>query len=267
MAYYLEKALEEFEGPYIYLSHHSGFREDVFTTAADREIVYLFGGYENEYNPAIMYNRAVLEGESSVIQGVRDMAPTPYTEALLKAAAMPAKAEVSLQREGGEVRVSGRVARDLVDSPLYISVCLVEDGMTATQYYQTGMDDPDAPADLADVFRHNGVTLHSYNTAPAGDLLAIDADKGTFSVSYPEVEKKGFGGTGRRLVAVVHKVNKDNLRDNEVLNAAQLDLNATGINSVHTTPATDTATYDLLGRRVSHPVKGIYVRNGRKLLR
>ncbi len=51
MAYFLEKAFEQYGGPYVYLSHHSGFAEDVFTTEPDRQIKYIFGGYENEYNP------------------------------------------------------------------------------------------------------------------------------------------------------------------------------------------------------------------------
>ena len=129
MAYFLDKALEEYTGDYVYVSHHSGFVEDVFTTNPDREVLYVFGGYQNEYNPAIMYNRAVLEGESAIIQGVRDMSPTPYLEALALAADMPAMASVQLAATDTEVTVSGRVARDLVGKPLYLSCYLVEDGI------------------------------------------------------------------------------------------------------------------------------------------
>ena len=82
MAYFLEKAFEQYDGPYVYISHHSGFHDDAFTSDADRAVVYVFGGYEHEYNPAIMYNRAMLEGEDVIVQGIRDMSPTPYLEAL-----------------------------------------------------------------------------------------------------------------------------------------------------------------------------------------
>ena len=297
MAYFLEKALEEYGTNYVYLSHHTGFAEDVFTSQPDREVLYFFGGYANEYNPAIMYNRAVLEGENGVIQGVRDMSVTPYLEAVAEAAAMPAMAEVNVEEIDGQVRVYGRVARDLVGTALYVSCYLVEDGMTTAQYYQKGMDDEDAPSDLADVFRHNGVILHYYTKEAIGDLLTTN-ENGAYSLYYPVVTKAGFGGTRQRLVALIHKVDKENLRENYVLNATQTFLNADGIRGIDNSKfkIQNDAVYDLSGRRISvssvssvggdlqsptsassvrgdlqSPTsassvlpKGVYIRNGRK---
>jgi hypothetical protein len=272
MAYFLEKAFEQYDGPYVYISHHSGFHDDAFTSDADRAVVYVFGGYEHEYNPAIMYNRAMLEGEDVIVQGIRDMSPTPYLNALAEAAQMPAMAEVNISDENGNITVSGRVARDLIDKPLYLSCYLVEDGITIDKYPQTGMDDADAPADLKDVFRHNGVILHYFNSDPVGDLLSVNAD-GKYSVSFPMVEKEGFGGTGRRLVAFVHKVNKNDLRDNQVLNVAQLMLTS-GIRQVEgSSKNASTAIYDLQGRKVETRnqtletlPKGVYIQGGRKVV-
>ena len=273
MAYFLDKALEEYQGDYVYVSHHTGFVEDVFTTQPDREILYVFGGYENEYNPAIMYNRAILEGENQVIQGVRDMSPTPYLEALAKAYDMPAMAEVNVEEQNGQVHVYGRVARDLVGKPLYLSCYLVEDGISTDNYFQKGMDDADAPADLKDVFRHNGVILHYFTQEAIGDLLQTSED-GTYDIRYPAVEKEGFGGTGRRLVAFVHKVNKADLRDNAVLNATQSRLNTDGIETMRHEEnemgngewSNGTYIYDLNGRRVNLPTKGIYINRGKKMI-
>lgn len=271
MAYFLEKAFEQYDGPYVYLSHHSGFADDVFTNEADRAVVYVFGSYENEYNPAIMYNRAMLEGEDVIVQGIRSMSPTPYLEALTEAAQMPAMAEVDIAEDNGSVTVSGRVARDLVSQPLYLSCYLVEDGITTDQYPQMGMDDADAPADLKNVFRHNGVILHYYNSDPVGDLLSVE-ENGRYSVTFPAVEKTGFGGTARRLVALVHKVNKSNLRDNQVLNAAQLLLTS-GIN-IQELETRNADVYDLSGRKIPTPreglgvglPKGVYIQNGKKVV-
>lgn len=273
MAYYLEKALEEYGQSYVYLSHHSGFAEDAFTSQPDREILYIFGGYANEYNPAIMYNRAVLDGESNVIQGIRDMSPTPYLEALALASAMPAMAEMSVEEQNGQVRVWGRVARDLVGTPLYLSCYLVEDGISVDKYYQTGMNDADAPSDLKDVFRHNGVILHHYTTEAIGDLLKTN-ENGTFSLTYPAVAKEGFDGTHRRLVALVHKIDRTNLRENAVLNATQTLLDTDGIEFVKETDNSqwekdNDDVFDLSGRRISRSSalpKGIYVRSDGKLL-
>ena len=266
MAYFLEKALEEYGDNYVYVSHHSGFAEDVFTTQPDREVLYFFGGYANEYNPAIMYNRAILEGESQVIQGVRDMSPTPYLEALALASAMPAMAEVNVEEGDGQVRVFGRVARDLVDKPLYLSCYLVEDGISTDKYYQKGMDDADAPSDLKEVFHHNGIILHYFTQEAVGDRLSVNAN-GTYSVTYPAVTKQGFGGTRRRLVAFVHKVDKSNLRENQVLNATQTLLNADGIKEMKNEELRmKNEVFDLSGRRVRTPRKGIYITHGKKRL-
>ena len=274
MAYFLDKALDEYEGNYVYVSHHTGFQEDVFTTQPDREILYVFGGYENEYNPAIMYNRAILEGENQIIQGIRDMSPTPYLEALALASNMPAMAEVNIEATESAVRVSGRVARDLISTQLYLSCYLVEDGISTDNYFQKGMDDADAPADLKDVFRHNGIILHYFTKEAIGDLIETD-EKGLFDISYPNVEKAGFGGTGRRLVAFVHKVNKSNFGDNYVLNATETRLGADGIRDVENAKReTRNEMFDLSGRRLpsdfkaqsSNLKKGVYISNGRKIL-
>ncbi len=268
MAYFLEKALEEYQGEYVYVAHHSGFAEDKFTTQPDREILYVFGGYENEYNPAIMYNRAILEGENQIIQGIRDMSPEPYSQALALAADMPAMAEVNIESTDGQVRVSGRVARDLAGTPLYLSCYLVEDGISTDAYPQLGLNDEDAPSDLKDVFRHNGVILHHFTTAAIGDLLNIE-ENGTYSVAYPMVEKEGFGGTARRLVAFVHKVNKNDPYDTYVLNAAELQLDDTTDLKVPKVlkdlKDPKVVWFDLCGRKVERPKKGIYIlSNGRK---
>ena len=274
MAYFLDKALDEYKGDYVYVSHHTGFQEDAFTTQPDREILYVFGGYENEYNPAIMYNRAILEGENQIIQGVRDMSPTPYLEALALASNMPAMAEVNIEATESTVRVSGRVARDLINTQLYLSCYLVEDGISTDSYFQKGMDDADAPADLKDVFRHNGIILHYFTKEAIGDLIETN-EKGLFDISYPNVEKAGFGGTGRRLVAFVHKVNKSNFGDNYVLNATETRLGADGIRDVENAKREmRNEMFDLSGRRLpsdfkaqsSNLKKGVYISNGRKIL-
>ena len=271
MAYFLDKAFKQYEGSYVYVSHHTGFQEDEFTTQPDREILYFFGGYENEYNPAIMYNRSILEGENQVIQGIREMSPTPYLEALALAADMPAMAEVNIEATDSKVTVSGRVASDLVNAPLYLSCYLVEDGISTDKYFQKGMDDDDAPSDLKDVFRHNGIILHYFTKEAIGDLLQVE-DDATYSVSYPTVAKEGFGGTSRRLVAFVHKVDKASLRGNEVLNAAQQLLGNTGIEAPchegSDRRSADDKCYDLVGREIGkqRPARGMYIRNGKKWL-
>ena len=212
-----------------------------------------------------MYNRAVLDGENTVIQGVREMSPTPYLNALSAAASMPAMAEVVLAEDGADVVVSGRVARDLVGTSLRLSCYLVEDGISAQRYPQKGLTgDADAPADLLDVFRHNGVILHYYNQDAAGDVLEVEAD-GSFRMRYAAVTKAGYGGTRQRLVAFVHRLDREHLRENTVLNASQLPLGNSGVSTVRMNQSSG-PVYDLCGRRVQRVVgRGLYLgADGRK---
>ena len=74
--------------------------------------------------------------------------------------------------------------------------------------------------------------LHHYTSSAAGDRLAIEPD-GTFDVTFPATEGvEGFGGTERRIVALVHPIVKDDLRKNTVLNVTQAYL-TTGIRDVN----------------------------------
>ena len=142
------------------------------------------------------------------------------------------------------------------------------------------MDDADAPSDLRDVFRHNGIILHYFTTDAIGDLLTTNSG-GLYSVTYPMVEKAGFGGTSRRLVAFIHKVNKADPYDNYVLNAAELSFDEIdGIKSIDDGQRTtdDESIYDLSGRRITAEAassrstlhtslkKGIYIIGGRKVI-
>jgi hypothetical protein len=123
------------------------------------------------------------------------------------------------------------------------------------------------PADLKEVFRHNGVILHHFNTQPAGDLLTVSAT-GAYDVYFPAVEREGFGGTERRIVAFVHRMNTAELRDNEVLNAAQIYLTQTPVETPRSI-VRPTTLFDLGGRPVAprNLRSGIYLQGGRKVVR
>ena len=53
----------------------------------------------------------------------------------------------------------------------------------------------------------------------------------------------------------------------EIVNAAQAQLSTTGIDAVTMDQGKTAVYYDLSGRRVAHPAaKGIYIRNGKKVM-
>ena len=75
---------------------------------------------------------------------------------------------------------------------------LVENGLTTDKYPQDGLDFDDAPADLKERFRHNGIKRHVFNTVSTGDLLTLDADN-CFSIDYPAFQAGRAAGTFERL--------------------------------------------------------------------
>ena len=284
MVYYLDQAMEEWRAqgnPLLYVAHHSGFQADMFTQEADRGLLYLFGK-ETTYNPAVMYDRRVFAGYQSPVMGAKVAETTPYTEAITAVSQVPALAEVfvNLNDERTEVTVSGTVNRDVVAEgmPIYLTCYLTESGIPTDPYFQKGLTEfEDAPDDLAEKFRHNGVIRHAFTDAK-GELITTSTDENdacTFSVTYelpskvsplPVINQKNCD-----IVAFLHFVSEDNMYNNYLLNAGSLHYTdeTLGITTPTIAPATSVC-YDLQGRRLdaNASYRGIYIDgNGRKIIR
>lgn len=225
MMYYLEKAREQYDGPLLYVTHHTGFQNDKFTLPGENELEYLFGeGYP--FNPAIMYDRTYFPQQSAVtLSSTGEPSPQPYLDKFTEMALRPAMAEVivDVTKTATDVacRVHGRVNKEMASAgdPLYLTAYLVEDGLSVNDYPQDGLDVADAPEDLKSTFRHNGIIRHSYTTNITGDALSLTPEA-TFSVDFPAAEwKTDWKWENCQVIAFVHKYNKSDLTDNTVLNA------------------------------------------------
>lgn len=228
MAYFLEKGREAFGKPHVFVAHHSGFKYDIFTQQVDKDIEYLFFG--NKGNPYACYDRTILPGQTSIMVGAKTADVEPYTELITQANDIPALASVKVQTtlEGSElsVSVSGRMSTGdkTADGKVYISTYLIEDniGREDTDLWQSGVDfdlDPDSPKDLVETYRHNGVIRVNLCTEPIGDLVNADAE-GNYSVSYPAVKvDDAWARENCHVVSFLHRINKNDPRDNYVLNA------------------------------------------------
>lgn len=252
MSYFLEKGREAFGKPHVFVSHHSGFSYDDFTQDVDRELEYMFFGKMG--NPYATYDRTILPGQVTIMIGARTADVEPYTEYITLANEMPALASVKVNAEQTDnsitVSVSGRVklGDKLSDGKVYLSTYLVEDNIPrGTKYPQEGVDenlDPDSPADLFDTFKHQGVIRHNFCTSPLGDLITCD-DEGNYSVSYPAVAfDKDWNVGNCHVVAFLHRINKEDPRDNYVLNAGDSKpFNSASINEVTAEEGPDALRY------------------------
>ncbi len=244
MAYFLDIALEEFERPYIYVSRHTGFVNDLFTLPSEKELLYLFGS-GGTYNPAIMYDRT-MRSESDVTP-VYKADPNPnalgYIAALEEAADRPAYAKILVDSESTDSEIScvvhGKIADGISTDGLYISASLIESGIPAeAPYIQSGIYDAaeDAPEDLVERFRHNGIVRIEFNKEALGDLLEVDPVTREFNVDFGRMPiQPEWKAENCEVIAFICRVNKDNLRDNYVLNAGgtrwnKIVDNGSGIN-------------------------------------
>ncbi len=288
MIYYIEEARERFDRPHIYITHHSGFVYDVFTQQVDKDMEYMFNG--NKRNPAVMFDRTILTGKSELVLSATSAATSDeYLSFLELSRHTPALAsvEIDVDEAAGTITVSGRVSAGdkTSDGNVYISTYLLEDGISADIFPQEGINNnmaEDAPADLRDKFRHNGIIRANLSTASMGDKLEIDAD-GNYSVTYQTVNpEKAWNMANCHYVTFIHRNNEANLRDNIILNAADSKpYDHSSISDVKTdkterlrvyagpdrriyvvSPVSSVAIYDINGRQIDSYApqqSGVYV--------
>lgn len=245
MIYYLDQAMEEFDGPVLYVTHHTGYQKDGFTLPMDEDLLYLFGS-DYTYNPAVMYDRRVAKGEVAPVLGANEASTAPYYAAISEAALRPAMARVDVEvdkTDDGQIncRVSGRINAEMAAAghDLYLSAYLVEDGISLDKYFQMGLDAEGAPADIMERFKHNGVKRHVFNTVTTGDLIQLD-EENTFEAVYEPIQaNKDWVWENCRVIAFVHKMDKEDMTQNEVLNAGSNRLSSTA--SAITRPLQDAA--------------------------
>ena len=245
MIYYLDQAMEEFDGPVLYVTHHTGYQKDGFTLPLDEDLLNLFGS-DYTYNPAVMYDRRVAKGEVAPVLGANEASTAPYYAAISEAALRPAMARVDVEVDknaDGQIncRVSGRINAEMASAGhnLYLSAYLVEDGLPLDKYFQKGLDAEGAPADIMERFKHNGIKRHVFNTVTTGDLIQLD-EENTFEAVYEPIQaNKDWVWENCRVIAFVHKMDKEDMTQNEVLNAGSNRLGSTA--SAITRPLQDAA--------------------------
>lgn len=284
MIYFLDRAIKarrEAGGDVLYVAHHSGYAEDAFTQPVDRELLYLFGGPDT-YNPAVMYDRRVFVGEDVPVQAARVADSTPYSEAIEAVGAVAAMAEVNVEATPNDdgtmdVRVYGAVNRGYVteDIPLYLSTYIIEDGISAKEYMQQGLDDETAPSDLKETFRHNGVIRQNLCTRASGDVLDIEVgDDCTFDVTFGYVYiDDSWKWENCDIIAFVHRMDKVDMTANYVLNAGSMRITHKTLGIKDSSPLLqkgqgEAPLFDLWGRSINGdttPPTGLYIKKGKKI--
>lgn len=224
MIYYVDKAREAYDGPLLYITHHTGYTEDSFTLPQENEMHYMFGEV-GPFNPAIMYDRLLFQGESALPMASTGVtSEQPYLEKFKEVEQRPAMAQIFVDANLNDgkltARVYGRINKDQAASgeQLYLTAYVMEDNIPLDKYPQLGLDADGAPEDLVSGFRHNGIIRHSYTKNILGDELTI-AEDATFSVDFSAIDwNTDWNWDNSQVVAFIHKMDKNNLANNEILN-------------------------------------------------
>ena len=229
MSYWMDKAFEEYNKPYIYLTRHAGFVQDQFTQPVDVELDQIFG-VSNYGNPSLIIDRKKMDGQKSIVLGTGEMGywTNTYIEMLESSAASPAYASVNVKANAAltEAEVSGRVTLGSMtsDGNVRLSAYLVEDFVesSATKNPQMGVHVSPiegAPDELFQTYSHNGIVRAVLTKEQMGDAFTFDA-KGNYSAKFeiPALEAD-WNAANCHVVALVHRYNKADASDNYILNA------------------------------------------------
>ena len=227
--------------------HHSGFHTDWLTIPSDVEYQWFYNAGGGTYAPAMMVDRAAVDGEGSAVFSV----PTQSViEARLdNRLALPTPLSVNVTvtenpDKTASVRVWGeRVAE--VPEDLMVTVYIVENDVKARSQAGSG-----------DGYMHQHVN-RAVN-ATWGEPLVWNGD--SYSYEYTARLNDEWNRSNMEAVAMVGRYEADNALGCVVENAGSASFSASGIAGSTSDSRTVTALYDARGMLLPEPpAEGFYI--------
>lgn len=172
-------------------------------------------------------------------------------------APVSAEAMLSADNKTMEIAVSGTGSqhlRDILDDCV-VTVYVVENGMVSLQYY---------PGAYEPKYVHNNV-LRKIVSSPSGDKLRF-SDDDAYERSYTIDVPADWNTQNLEVVAFITR-RSDNPFNSGIINATRVAVvDPSGVQSVELNAAA-TPVYDLSGRAVSASANGVFIQNGKKVIR
>ncbi len=160
--------------------------------------------------------------------------------------------------ENGGYKEDGKTTYGYIPANTGVLLKVLDQTSTPSDFYYTIGEHDDAAYSITNNLMH-GVTINSTDI-PASETEPIYVmSKGEFH----KVTSTGKNFPAHR--AYLKLPAGTNAKANLVIGFAD-DDQATGINVVRPASATDKHYYNLKGQAISHPVRGIYIHNGQKIL-
>lgn len=208
----LQASVDGMDSPeaYAWVSHHVGYREDIFTIEASRELLKTF---RVAGNPSMLLNRMQQSGRNDL-----DFHPGNSTKEMLnRALTFPSFASLNIVRNYNEasreltITVSGETGQAVLNMNVY----LIQNNMIARQ--SNGGDD----YSHEHVVRANIAGLVGVEVTPAADGTYTKS----FTYTVPEkVDNLDVVAANSEICVTVGKQNVADQMDNMIYNAARISL-------------------------------------------
>ena len=260
VASYVHDAMNEpeFQGRLNTMENHAGYYTDTFTASFHNDWRWF---YDNEYAPALMFDRHAEEGESTAVTGANSK--LDLFESIRKRmretafVSLKVTADVDGENQKINVKVTGsRAKENFTKNPARITVVLTETNLAAI-----------AQAGAGGEYTHYNVGRRVNSIW--GDVLEWNGDDYTYECSIPYTQNYVLDNLG--VLAFIHDYDPDDKTKCEVANSAAITSaeftgKSTGISAPKASVNETQAQYfDLQGRKLSEPTKGFNIvkRNGK----
>lgn len=260
VASYVHDAMNEpeFQGRLNTMENHAGYYTDTFTASFHNDWTWF---YDNEYAPALMFDRHAEEGESTAVTGANSK--LDLFESIRKRmretafVSLKVTADVDGENQKINVKVTGtRAKENFTKNPARITVVLTETNLAAISQAGAGGD-----------YTHYNVGRRVNSIW--GDVLEWNGDDYTYECSIPYTQNYVLDNLG--ILAFIHDYDPDDKTKCDVANSAAItSAEFTGKATAIFVPNASTNDYkalyfDLQGRKLSTPTKGFNIvkRNGR----
>lgn len=257
----LEK--EAYKDVVLAVCHHAGYYTDWLTVPCANSYLWYYNDNGSTYAPALMIDRATRSGTTTPVfnPGSYEQLESLVNSRLARPALVSVKVSAEVDDEANTVlvKVTGsRSKEDITVNPARITVFMVENNINhRSQSGATGN------------FVHQHVTRKV--NSDWGEVIEWNGND--YSYECPFDLRADYVRDNLQLIAMIYDYDPNDASKNEVANAGTLyfaDFTHTGISDLTTDftegQMTHDTVYDLFGRKVAQPTKGIYIVDGKKVV-
>lgn len=252
VASYVHDALhnDEFAGRLNTTEHHAGYYTDIYTIPADNDWCWF---YDNQYAPAIMYDRHTAAGAITPISnpGSKQELYDQIRKRLREPAFVSMKIDAVVDAEAQKIHVTvkgSRAKEDFTAQPARITLVLTETNIVTT-----------GQAGYAGEYTHLNVGRRVSNTW--GEVLEWDGDDYTYEYTFGYTKDYKFENIG--ILAFIHDYDPSDKTKCDVANSAAITssefVTPDGITAVNADLTGASACFDLNGRSILTPAQGLSI--------